>query len=208
MKKSRIVFLATVSLLSCKIVFSQTESTPDRSLKYFNKTEAGVSIGIGYFNTDFINGTQKKVRNDEIVVTVQTVNGFKYMDKIGVGISVGAEIWQNGLFWPICGYLGYDLKPADNTFFANLYLGSAICKRYKTNFYESGKGAFTLTIGLGYKMKLNKKLRFMYEFFYHYQAIESSYKKIYSGTTDTTTIQLNYTVPLNFAGFKIGICFP
>jgi hypothetical protein len=184
----------------------------DKSLTYFNKTEAGISFGLGSFQTDMYNGIQKKVRNDEIVVTFQTINGFKYMNKIAIGVSFGAEVWQNGLFWPIYGYLGYDFKPADNTFFADVYIGSAPGNRDANSFYHAGKGAFAFSIGLGYKMKVAKKLKFMYEVFYKYQSIESTYDYkteferndsifSYSRTVD-------YKIPLHFAGFKIGICFP
>jgi len=184
----------------------------DKSLTYFNKTEAGISFGLGSFNTDVYNGIQKKVRNDEIVVTLQTINGFKYMNKVAIGVSAGVEFWQNGLFWPVYGYLGYDFKPADNTFFTDVYIGSAPGNRDANSFYHAGKGAFAFSIGLGYKMKVAKKLKFMYEVFYKYQSIESTYDYkteferndsifSYSRTVD-------YKIPLHFAGFKIGICFP
>jgi len=202
------IILVFIFFLPAVIVFAQTENE-DRSLKYFNKTEAGISFGLGSFKTDMYNGLQKKVRNDEIVVTLQTINGLKYMNKVSIGLSVGAELWQNGLFWPIYGYLGYDFKPADNTFFANVYIGSAPGYREATSFYKEGKGGFAFSIGVGYKMKVAKKLRFMYEVFYKYQAIESSYDRIYERNDSIiSTVKVDYKIPLSFAGFKIGICFP
>ena len=154
--------------------------------------------------------SRKKIRNDEIVVTLQTINGFKYMKKVSIGVSVGAELWQNGLFWPVYGYLGYDLKPADNTFFANVYIGYAFGNRDATSFYHEGNGAGAFSIGLGYKMKVAKKLRFMYEVFYKYQAIESNYIMYYQryDSIPPTQTRVDYKIPLSFAGFKIGICFP
>jgi hypothetical protein len=201
--------LLFVFFLPAVLLFAQNENV-DRSLKYFNKTEGGVSFGLGSFNTDMYNGIQKKVRNDEIVVTLQTINGFKYMDKVSIGVSVGAEIWQNGLFWPVYGYLGYDFKPADNNFFTNVYIGYAPGKRDPTSFYHyEGKGAFAFSIGVGYKMKVAKKLKFVYEIFYKYQAIESSYNMIYSkNDTIISSTKVDYKIPLSFAGFKIGIWFP
>ena len=169
------IILVCAFLVTETLLIAQTENE-DKSLKYFNKTEAGISFGLGSFKTDIYNGIQKKVRNDEIVVTLQTINGFKYMNKVAIGLSVGAEVWQNGLFWPIYGYLGYDFKPADNTFFADVYIGSAPGNRDANSFYHAGKGAFAFSIGLGYKMKVAKKLKFMYEVFYKYQAIESYYR--------------------------------
>ena len=202
------ITLFLIFFLATKVLSAQTENE-DRSLKYFNKTEGGISFGLGSFKTDMYNGIQKKVRNDEIVVTLQTINGLKYMDKIGIGVSIGAELWQNGLFWPVYGYLGYDFKPADNTFFANVYLGYAAGKRKATSFYKEGKGAFALSLGAGYKMKVTKKLRFMYEIFYKYQAVESGYNMIYTRNDSIiSTIKVDYKIPLSFAGFKIGICFP
>ena len=200
--------LICVFLLTSVVLYAQTEDE-DKSLKYFNKTEAGISFGIGSFKTDIYNGIQKNVRNDEIVVAFQTINGFKYMNKIAIGLSVGAELWQNGLFWPIYGYLGYDFKPADNTFFANVYIGSAPGNRDATSFYHEGKGDLAFSIGVGYKIKVAKKLKYMYEVFYKYQAIESYYNSYYERNDSIiSTTRVDTKIPLNFAGFKIGICFP
>jgi hypothetical protein len=186
-------------------------TTSEKSLKYFNKTEAGVSFGIGSFKTDIINGTQKKIKNDELVINFQTINGVKYMNRLGVGISVGLEKWRNGFFWPIYGVITFDLKPADNTFFADLYLGYSIGNRYATTFYKDGTGAFGLSVGVGYKMKVAGKINFMYEVFYRYQAIESSYGIYVSDSVGKTPIlrsTVDYKVPLHFAGFKIGVIIP
>lgn len=201
--------LICIFFLAAIVLFAQTENE-DKALKFFNKTEGGVSFGLGSFKTDMYNGIQKKIRNDEIVVTLQTINGFKYMKKVSIGLSVGAELWQNGLFWPVYGYLGYDLKPADNTFFANVYIGYAFGNRDATSFYHEGSGAGAVSIGLGYKMKVAKKLRFMYEVFYKYQAIESYYIMYYQryDSIPPTQKRVDYKIPLSFAGFKIGICFP
>lgn len=198
-------------LLATHVLPAQSEDQ-DRSLKYFNKTEAGISFGIGNFKSDVYNGVQKKVRNDEIIATFQTVNGFKYNNKVSVGLSAGAELWQNGLFWPVCAYLSYDFKPANQNFFADIYIGYAFGDRNATSFYHGGKGALAFSLGIGYKMKVTKKLRFMYEIFYKYQAIESSYdNKVEYEQNDTIKTYINtvnYKQPLNFAGFKIGVCFP
>jgi hypothetical protein len=191
--------------------YAQPTSTPDKSLKYFNKTEAGISFGIGSFKTDIINGIQKKIKNDELVVTFQTINGVKYMNRLGLGVSVGFEKWRNGFFWPIYGYVGFDLKPTDNTFFADLYLGYSIGNRYGNTFYKDGAGAFGLSIGVGYKMKVAGKINFMYEIFYKYQALESSYDIKVSDSTGKPPIlrsTVDYKVPLHFAGFKIGVIIP
>jgi hypothetical protein len=208
----RIIFICILLLFAGRSM-AQT-GNEDKSLKYFNKTEAGISFGLGTFKTDVYNGIQRKVRNDEIVVTLQTINGFKYMNRLSLGVSVGAELWQNGLFWPIYGYLGYDFKPmGDNNFFADVYIGYAPGKRDSTSFYHyEGTGAFALSIGVGYKMKVTKNIRFIYEVFYKYQALESSYNNIVEyGKNDSTyyhSAKVDYKIPLSFAGFKIGICFP
>jgi hypothetical protein len=197
-----------VSMVSCNFLFAQ-EETVDKSLKYFNKTEAGVSIGIGNFKTDMYNGVQKSVKNDEIIITLQTVNGFKYMDRVGIGVSFGAEYWGGGLFWPVYGYLGYDFKRADNTFFADIYIGYAPGYRESTSFYHEGYGAFAMSIGLGYRMKISNKLKFMYEIFYKYQSLESYYYSyVEKGDSTIYTRKYDTKIPLSFAGFKIGICFP
>ena len=207
MKNQLFPTLFFFSLLIFKSGYSQDTTYQGHTLKYFNKTEAGFSFGLGSFNTDVVNGIQRTVKNDELVFTLQTINGFKYMNKLAVGISFGAEIWHDALLWPICVYIGYDFKPADNTMFANIYLGSAMGKRNATSYFHEGTGAFALTLGVGYKMRVSKKLRFSYEVFYKYQALNSSYDNSLT-KTDTVTRTINYTVPLNFAGFKIGINFP
>jgi hypothetical protein len=202
------IILAFSFVLTANLILAQA-GNEDKSLKYFNRTEAGVSFGIGSFKTNIYNGIQKKVRNDEIVVTFQTINGFKYMNKVSVGLSLGAELWQNGLFWPVYGYIGYDFKPADNNFFADFFIGYAAGKRDSTSFYHAGKGAFALTVGVGYKMKVAKNLKFIYEIFYKYQAIESDYSIYYMNNDSIVkTSTVDYKIPLSFAGFKIGIWFP
>lgn len=208
MKTNEWMILTVILSLSAVSLFAQTENQ-DRSLKYFNKTEAGISFGIGNFKSDVYNNVQKSVRNDEIIFTFQTVNGFKYNGKVAVGLSVGAELWQNGLFWPVCAYIGYDFKPAAQNFFADIYIGYAYGNRDSTSFYNEGKGALAFSLGVGYKMKVTKKLKFMYEVFYKYQAIESHYYSYYvkDGAVIAST-KTDYKIPLNFAGFKIGICFP
>ncbi|MFA5727338.1 MAG: hypothetical protein WC886_06835, partial [Saccharofermentanaceae bacterium] len=163
--EKRVLTIIVIFFFSWFPVNAQYNSS-DKSLTYFNKTEGGISFGVGSFKTNIYNGIQKKIRNDEIVITFQTINGFRYMNKLSLGVSVGVEKWQNGLFWPIYGYLGYALKPEGNTFFGNIYLGYGIGTRYSSTYYEQGKGAFALSIGLGYQMNISKKLRFMYEIFY------------------------------------------
>jgi hypothetical protein len=210
MKKILILTIGALVFLITSSSFAQQESA-GKTLRYFNKTEAGVSFGIGSFQTDIVNGIRKSVRNDEIVIAFQTINGIKYKNKLGLGVSLGIEKWQNGLFWPVSGYLSYDLKPEGNTFFGNIYLGSGIGTRYATSFYEQGKGGFTFSIGLGYKMNVARKLHFMYEIFYKYQSVGSTYIMETINKYDSVIYRsspIEYKIPLHFAGFKIGICFP
>lgn len=188
------------------------EAKKPSSVKFFNKTEAGVSFGIGSFPTDVVNGIQKKIRNDEMPIVLQTTNGIMYMDRLALGVTVGAERWTGGFFWPVYGYLGYDFKPAANSIFANIYLGYGIGTRYSTTYVQEGTGAFSFSIGVGYKMFVTKKLKFMYEVFYKYQAVESTYSRIVDVQVDTLTVRktslVEYKVPLHFMGFKIGITIP
>jgi len=181
----------------------------DHTLKYFNKTEAGVSFGLGYFKTDIYEGIQRKLKNDELVVTLQTVNGFKFMDRLGIGASVGMEKWRNGLFWPVYGYLGYDFSRTENRIYASVYLGYTFGTRDSTTYVNKGKGAFALSIAIGYRMKLSKSVYLVYEAFYKYQSLESSYQ-VWTKANDSTLVKttVDYKVPLHFAGFKIGVSFP
>jgi len=189
---------------------SQTNEYSDKSLKFFNKTEFGASFGIGSFKTDIIDGTQKKIKNDELVITLQTINGVKYMNRLGLGASIGFEKWRNGFFWPLYAFVGYDFKPTGNTFFTNIYLGYSFGTRYGTTHFEDGQGAFSFSIGVGYKMNVANKINFMYEVFYKYQSLESSYGVFISDSNHVPRKirTVDYKVPLHFAGFKIGVVIP
>lgn len=218
MKTPTSLFLTLLLLVSAassaQMIISNEpgEAKKPSSIKFFNKTEAGVSIGIGSFKTDVVDGVQKKVRNDDIPIVLQTTNGIMYMDRIALGVTIGAERWSNGFFWPVYGYLGYDFKPAANSIFANVYLGYGFGTRYATTYVHEGKGDFSFSIGIGYKMFVTKKLKFVYELFYKYQSLESSYTRYTEIETDTGKIQksavIDYTLPLHFMGFKIGITIP
>lgn len=196
---------------------AQVSDSTSNTLKYFNKTEAGVSFGIGSFPNNVYNGVTYKLKNDEIVATLQTVNGVMYNNRWLLGASVGVEKWRYGLFWPVYGYLGYNFKRSDNTFFANIYLGYGIGTRYAhggtenyTTSVAQGSGAFALMLGVGYKMKVAKNLKFGYEIFYKYQALNSTYNDYYqkSDTSKVVHSTIDYKIGLNFAGFKVAVFFP
>lgn len=217
MSKTSLFFFGLLLLsatASAQMIISNepAEAKKPSSVKFFNKTEAGVSFGIGSFPTDVVNGVQKKIRNDEIPIVLQTTNGIMYMDHLALGVTVGAERWTNGFFWPVYGYAGYDFKPAANTVFANLYLGYGFGTRTSTTYVQEGTGGFSFSIGIGYKMYVTKKLKFLYEVFYKYESLESSYSRITDVLVDTVyvrkTSQVEYKVPLHFMGFKIGISIP
>ena len=205
MKKILTLILSFVVL---SLTLNAQEEKKERTFGYFNRTEAGVGFGIGKFKTDKSDWIQKRVKNDEIIISFNTINGITYKGRVGLGIGIGVEKWQHGLFFPLFGQLYYDVKPKGNTFFGSLSLGSAIGKRDSTSFFHQGDGGFMIQIGIGYKMKVFKRLRFYYEVFYKYQAIHSSY----TITTTTDSIPLisspiDYKVPLHFLGFRIGISF-
>lgn len=183
------------------------QNKPDKKFRYFNRTEAGVSFGLGSFKTDIYDGIQKHVRNDEIVIMAQTVNGISYKGRTGLGVGIGIEKWQHGLFFPVFGEFYYDLKEKGNTFFGTLSLGKSIGTRDSTSFYQQGDGGFTARIGIGYKMKIAKRLRFYYELFYSYQAIHSAYRNYVTMDSVVQYRTVDDKVPLSFVGFRIGISF-
>ena len=191
-----------------KLVSGQNPSERP-GFQYFNKTEAGIGIGIGNFKTDlYPNGFQKSVRNDQIIISPQTINGFVISGRVGLGVGLGVEIWEKGLFYPVFAHLFYDFKAADNTPFAYINLGEAFGKRDSTHFYASGTGAFLFSIGAGYKMKVGKRFQFEYELFYRYQAVQSTYRSYYTAADSTTHFSpIDYKVAYHFAGCKIGILF-
>jgi hypothetical protein len=187
--------------------FSQNTNVP-AAFRYFNKTEAAVGLGFGSFKADIdTNHIQKKLKNDQIIFSVQTINGVCISGRYGLGLGIGAEFWQKGMFYPVFVHLYYDFKDDENTPFAFLNIGKAFGTRYATYYYASGQGGFLFSIGAGYKMKVSKRLQFEYALFYRYQAIQSTYQtefvsngKLISSTTD-------YKVPYNFGGFRIAILF-
>lgn len=219
LRKAGLCFLTTFFLVVFFKGFSQERDTTSNTLKYFNKTEMGVSFGIGSFQNNVINGSTLKAKNDEIIATLQTVNGVMYNNRWLLGVSIGVEKWRYGLFWPIYGYLGYNFKRTDNTFFANIYMGYGLGTRYSNggvdnnpSYIAQGSGAFALIIGVGYKMKVAKKLKFGYEIFYKYQAVNSTYYNYYSAQKGdsifTARSLITNKTGLSFAGFKIAIFFP
>ncbi len=183
------------------------ESNARMTLEYFNKTEIGAAFGIGSFKGDIDSGyAQRKMRNDQLIFPIQTINGFIVSGRVGIGLGLGVEIWKEGLFFPIFGHLYYDFKPSENTFFGSLNLGTAIGTRYETSYYPSGKGGLLFSLGVGYKMKVVKRLQFEYELYYRYQAILSHYTIYYdSARKKFSTVDEKF--PYNFIGFKIGIFF-
>ena len=199
------VFTILFACLLCILpVTLKSQESSSRTLRYGNRTEIGISMGVGKFKTDVINGNQLHAKNDEIILNLRTINGFWYMNRLFIGVGVGAELWQHGLFWPVFGDITYNFKSGDNTFYGAVDLGSAIGNRYGTSYYNSGKGGFLAVIALGYTLKVVKNLKFSYEVFYQYQVIKSTY----TNTVDTVVSRpLDYNVPEHFIGFRIGICY-
>lgn len=204
MKKITILL---VLLAVTTVANAQEKEKKSRTFNYFNRTEAGVSFGVGNFKTDKLNGVQKSIKNNELAIALQTINGIAYHGRIGLGVGIGVESWRDGLFFPVFGQLYYDLRPRDKTFYGQFSLGSGIGNRYGTTFFQKGTGGLMVQAGIGYKMKVFKRLRFYYEVFYKYQSVSSAYEDNIV-TSDTTIIRnIDYKVPLSFLGFKIGISF-
>ena len=201
-----ILFILILSGL-CNVASAQ-EPAAQPAYQYFNKTEAGIGLGLGKFNNDIYNGFQRTVKNDQIIISAQTINGIVISGRVGLGVGLGAEFWQKGMFYPVFAHFYYDLKPSDNTPFAYINLGQAFGKRDSTYYYASGKGGLLLSIGVGYKMRIGKRFQFEYEVFYRYQAIQSTYRQYYVASDSTEHFAtIDYKVPYHFAGFKIGVLF-
>jgi hypothetical protein len=205
--KPTMILLALVTATTLLFAQDPNQPKPDRSFGYFNRTEAAVAFGVGNFKTDVVNGIRKSVRNDELIVQFQTINGITYKGRTGLGVGIGVEKWQHGLFFPIFGQFYYDFKPKDNTFFLTLNLGKSIGTRDSTSFYQKATGGFMAQIGVGYKMKIAKRLRFYYELFYKYQAVYSAYNHYVITDSTTFSSSTDYKIPLSFVGFRIGISF-
>jgi hypothetical protein len=201
----RILFILILSGLG-RLASAQAP-TAKPAFQYFNKTETGIGLGLGKFKTDLFNGFQRTVKNDQIVISAQTINGIVISGRVGLGVGLGAEFWQKGMFYPLFAHLYYDLKPSDNTPFAYVNLGENFGKRDSTYYYASGKGGFLFSIGAGYKMKIGKRFQFEYEIFYRYQAIQSTYRNYYVSDSTEHFSTIDYKVPYHFAGFKIGVLF-
>ncbi|MCX6246407.1 MAG: hypothetical protein NTW10_01630 [Bacteroidetes bacterium] len=203
---SRLFFILILAGLVTRLSGQDPAAKP--AFRFFNKTESGIGIGLGKFKTDIYYGIQKSIKNDQITVSIQTINGIIISGRAGLGVGLGAEFWQKGMFYPVFAHLWYDFTPKDNTPFAYINLGQAFGKRDSTYYYNSGTGGLMFNLGFGYKMKIGKRFQFEYEIFYRYQAIKSSYRNYYTAADSTTHFTTtDYTVPYNFAGFKIGVLF-
>lgn len=196
--------ILSLILVFATLVPAAVAQNGEKSTKYFNRTEGGFLFGISSFETNIYDGIQKEIKNNEIVVNFQTINGLMFNNRAAVGAGVGVEVWQNGMFYPVFGHLAYYFKPADNSVFANGSIGYGIGSRDATANYASGEGALMFSVGLGYVRKVAKRLQFHFEAFYKYQAVESTYG-IYIEDTLRTTV--DYKVPLSFIGFRVGIHF-
>ena len=201
----RSLFLAVILLLFSLSGFSQDPNAKP-AFQFFNKTEAGIGVGLGSFKTDIFHGYQMKTKNDQIIIPVQTIVGVCISGRAGLGIGGGIEFWQNGRFYPLFFHFYYDLKKTANTPFAYINLGKAFGKRNSTKYYDAGKGGFLFNIGAGYKIKIGKRFQFEYEIFYRYQAIQSRFRNYYD-TIPTHFMTTDYKVPYHFAGFRIGVLF-
>jgi len=126
-------YLLTGLLLLSLTGWSQEMRKPVK-FGYFNRTEAGVGFGLGSFKTDIYDGVQKSIKNNEIVISAQTINGITYQGRVGLGFGAGIERWQHGLFFPLFGQLYYDLKPAGNTFFGSVNIGTSLGTRDSTTY--------------------------------------------------------------------------
>jgi hypothetical protein len=207
MKKFFIVFTLILSGLMTRV--SAQDPTAPSALRYFNKTDAGIGIGLGKFKTDIENGIQKSIKNDQLTVSIQTINGILISGRVGLGVGIGAEFWQKGMFYPVFAHVYYDFRAKENTPYAYINIGQAFGNRYSTTYYASGTGGLLFNLGVGYKMKIGKRFQFEYEVFYRYQAIKSTYQNSYQAS-DTATkyaTTIDYTVPYHFAGFRIGVLF-
>ena len=185
-------------------VLAASGQNAGKSLKYYNRTEAGFAFGIASFKTDYYDGLQKTIKNNEIALSLQTINGIMFNDRVTMGAGIGVEKWQHGLFFPLFAQLGYFMKPVPNTFFADASIGYGFGSRDQTSYYHAGDGALTFSVGLGYIRSVAKRLQFQFEVFYKYQALESSYDVF---VKDSLLSTVDYKVPLNFIGFRVGIHF-
>jgi hypothetical protein len=198
-KKHLILLMIFLSILHLGPGMRVSGQTSDsiKLIKFFTKANIGVGIGLGYFKTDFVNGHQMRIKNDEILYSVNSINGILFSERTGLGIGVGLQPWKDGFFIPVFLHLFYDLDPKENTFYGAISAGYSFGTRYSTVFYESGTGGLMLNLGLGYKMKVSEKLKFEYEVFYNYQSVKSKYYY--------NSVPIEYTVPYHFAGFRLGI---
>src|SRR5271157_1354 len=129
--------LLFIFLISGLINFVFAQNVSEKSgFQYFNKTEVGIGIGFGSFGTDNIRGYVKKAKNSQIIVSPQTINGIVISGRVGLGVGLGAEFWQKGMFYPVFAHLSYDFRPLDNTPFAYINLGEAFGKRDSTSSYQ------------------------------------------------------------------------
>jgi hypothetical protein len=208
LKRSFIRFLV-ISIFFSQVSFAHSQKKEERpAFQYFNKTEAGIGLGFGSFKGNIdTNNIQKSIRNDQISGAVQMINGVCISGRFGLGVGLGAEWWQKGMFFPVFVHLYYDFREGETTPFAYMNLGKAFGDRYETYYYASGKGGFLFSIGAGYKIKVSKRFQFEYALFYRYQAILTTYQTEYASKGEVHTTTTDYKAPYHFGGFRIGILF-
>lgn len=200
----RILLISLLLTICAAAADAQQEQRP---FKFYDKTEFGFGFGIGSFKADIYDGIQKNLKNNEIILSLQTINGLMLYNRVGVGLGIGAEMWQHGYFFPLFGQLSYHFKPAPNSVFASLSAGYSFGNwEEMANQHEAGSGGFMFSAGVGYAREVAKRLRFHFEAFYKYQVIASSYNVFYSDSTKTDA-QIEYNVPLHFIGFRVGVMF-
>jgi hypothetical protein len=204
-------FISVALVLICIVIYPLSAQSPSGTGTswYGNLTEAGLGFGIGKFKTDVINGYQLTTKNNELFFLIHTINGVKIQDRAFLGLGIGYELWQHGSFVPIFGHLSYDLQKKENPFVLSINLGYSIGTRGSTSDYQSGKGGFMAGIGLGYRQKISRTLKFIYEVFYKFQAINSSYNTIVTDSVGKVKYSHNsdYSVPNHFVGLSIGIVY-
>jgi hypothetical protein len=190
--------------LALSFFTNQALSQPKDSIRYFNQNIFCTSFGIGNYTTLFFNGYEYVVKNNELSLSISTINGLQIQNhQFGIGVSV--DKWKEAILFPV--FLNYKLNFSRKSLspYGLINIGYSFGQKYKTQYDDIEKGSFLLKCGAGLQIKLTNKISITADLNYKLQNMLSSYKRIINPNEPSADIK--YNIYYNFIGISIGIKF-
>lgn len=182
-----------------------------RGLNRFSAPIEGVSSDIGFysdnefaylFGMSKVNGLNGAVlNNQEEILSFTTTNGIQY-DNISVGIGTGVNFWKGDPLYPIVLSAKYEFPIQGLSPYVEGNGGFLHGKRERNLFGDPETSQWMLSIGVGVKYKLNKKLNLFGKAMYSYRSfkaehrVENRYDYVQTYYTDYSFLRVS--LGLNF----------